>query len=643
MHRIIFAVIAVCLSPFLHAQDYKGPNAIAANADGTLLYIANTDAAEIGIVNTQTNKVVGSIALDGIAPYSIAVHNDAKTLYVAGGKEHGKLVQITLTPEGGKVSASADAGHSPTGLALTPDGKKVFVCNRFSTDVWEYSLPDMMVVRKIKVVREPRCAVVTKDGKYVLVCNSIPLDVGNKPEEPDALIDVSAEVSVINTADGSVQQIRLPNGSGSLHGITLSPDGRYVYVTEILARFQIPTTQVERGWMNTAGMAIIDITKLDGKNHGFVNAVLLDDVDLGAANPWGITTSADGKTIYIAIAGTSELITVDAEGLHKKLAELPEYDMKSSWGDASSDVQNNKANDVPNDLSFLVGLKKRKQLDGKGARAIALAGNSVYVGMYFSDTVQKVNTDNLTAHEILLRKEALPIAGLPTERRGEIWWNDATLCFQKWQSCASCHPDMRMDGYNWDLLNDDLGNPKNAKSLLYSLQTPPSMWEGVRDPIDNPAKWKDTGKRLQCVRTGFQFIQFAQPDEAKCLDIDAYIAAEKPVASPYLVNGELSEKAKRGKKIFEDEKVGCAVCHVGEYFTDQKMHDVNTKCYFDRRSDFDTPTLLETWRTAPYLHDGRYKTMRDVFKLGKHGDVEGDVGALTDAQIDDMCEYVLSL
>ena len=74
-----------------------------------------------------------------------------------------------------------------------------------------------------------------------------------------------------------------------------------------------------------------------------------------------------------------------------------------------------------------------------------------------------------------------------------------------------------------------------------------------------------------------------------------------------------------------------------------KMHDVNTQCYYDRSSEFDTPTLHEVWRTAPYLHDGRYVEMRDVFKLGVHGDVSGDVGGLTDTQIDELVEYILSL
>jgi cytochrome c peroxidase len=168
------------------------------------------------------------------------------------------------------------------------------------------------------------------------------------------------------------------------------------------------------------------------------------------------------------------------------------------------------------------------------------------------------------------------------------------------------------------------------------------MWRAVRD---NPAVdgWDTEKQGLQCIRTGFKWILFREYDEELYRDIDAYLIAEKPVPSPFLVDGKLSPKAERGKKIFEDPKVGCVTCHPAPLFTDRKMHDVNTKFYFNDPGSFDTPTLIETWRTAPYMHDGRYLTMQEVFKVGKHGDVAGDVDKLTDEQIDELSEYILSL
>lgn len=647
MKRLLPLLFVLCSVLPLYAEgDYKGPYALLTSKDGTRIYIAHYDANEIAVLNTADDKIVQTIPV-AKRPNGLILSSDGKTLFVTVGAYGGSVIAVDLAE--GKVIQEVPAGHTPTGGAATPDGKKLFVCNRFNGTVAEYALPDLKLVKTIKAIREPRGAVCTLDSKTVYVMNELPNDIGNVPENPDAQIDVAAEITAIDVASGNTKNIRLPNGSGSQHGICISPDGRYVYVTKILARFQMPTTQLERGWMNTNGISIIDTTKLDEENGGFVNTVLLDDVDLGAANPWGITTSADGKLLFVAVAGANELIVVDAAAMHKKLDSLSKNDSEGNVGGSSAAA----ASETPNDLAFLVGMKKRVKLNGVAPRGVAYAPNgSVYLGMYFSDTIQKVAVQNADGQmPAVLKSVEIPLGPKPeltSRRRGEMYWSDATLCFQHWQSCTSCHPDARMDAYNWDLLNDGLGNPKNAKSLLLSMQTAPTMWSGVRDNPDLPDKrkaWPDAGTRIQCVRTGFQFILFTMPDENVCKDIDEYIRTLEPETSPYLVNGKLSEKAERGKKIFEDPKVGCAKCHpASSYFTDLKLHDVNTNCYYDQgRTEFDTPTLVEVWRTAPYLHDGRYIGMKELFTKGEHGDVEGGTVGLTDEQIDDLVEYVLSL
>ncbi len=216
-------------------------------------------------------------------------------------------------------------------------------------------------------------------------------------------------------------------------------------------------------------------------------------------------------------------------------------------------------------------------------------------------------------------------------RKGDLAWNDASTCFQAWLSCASCHPDARTDALNWDLLNDGIGNPKNAKSLLLCSKCPPAMWHGVR-PSSSFG-----------IRTGYRFILFTEPVEETCNQADAYLQSLSPLESPYLVDGKLSEKALRGKALFEGDKLGCARCHPAEsHFTDMKLHDVNSKTYFDRRADFDTPSLIECWRTAPYMHDGRHPDMKDVFLKSRHGDVYWKTDP-TEEEIDDLVEYVLSL
>jgi len=138
-------------------------------------------------------------------------------------------------------------------------------------------------------------------------------------------------------------------------------------------------------------------------------------------------------------------------------------------------------------------------------------------------------------------------------------------------------------------------------------------------------------------------IQFAVRPEEDAVAIDEYLKTLQPVPSPHLVDGKLSEAAERGKKLFFSERLGCATCHPEPLYTDLKLHDVGSKGQYDRASEFDTPTLIECWRTAPYMHDGHYTTIEGLLKEGKHGSTAGDVEGLTDQERKDLVEFVLSL
>ena len=113
------------------------------------------------------------------------------------------------------------------------------------------------------------------------------------------------------------------------------------------------------------------------------------------------------------------------------------------------------------------------------------------------------------------------------------------------------------------------------------------------------------------------------------------------MASPYLVNGQLSESALRGKALFEAS--GCADCHSGTYYTDQKMYDVGTGWERDGETPYDTPTLLEMWRTAPYLHDGRAETLEELLTLHNPDDRHGKTSRLNPGELEDLIEYINSL
>jgi YVTN family beta-propeller protein len=518
---------------------------------------------------------------------------------------------------------------------LLPGGKRLFVCNQFNNDLSVIDLETKQETARVKAIREPVAAAATPDGGLVFVSNLLPVD-------PADSYNVAAEITVIDTGSLETTTIRLPNGSSSVREVCVSPDGTHAFVAHILSRYQMPTTQLERGWMNTNAMSVIDVAE-----KKLLNTVLLDDIDLGAAMPWAVATTADGKSIIVSHASTHELSVIDAAGLIAKLKGMPktiEEAKAAGRYDAQGSYSSVTEADVPNDLAYLVGLRRRVSLrrggpwglvkdEGppiNGPRGLDVIGTKIYTAVYFSDLIAVVDLEDQSYYPVKLIPLG-PEPQLTVQRRGELFFHDADLCFQHWQSCASCHPDARVDALNWDLLNDGLGTPKNNKSMLYVHRTPPAMSQGVRESAE------------AAVRAGITHIQFAVRPEEDAVAIDEYLKTLQPVPSPYLVDGKRSAAAERGKALFFSQRLGCASCHPEPLYTDQKLHDVGSKGRYDRAGEFDTPTLIECWRTAPYMHDGQYATIQRLLKEGKHGHVAGDVEGLTDQEINDLAEFVLSL
>ncbi|HIJ71584.1 MAG TPA: c-type cytochrome [Planctomycetes bacterium] len=590
-------------------QRYLSPCSVVAGKTGDTLYIAEFDAQQIAVYDVTGCKVSSVISLAG-GPVDLAACPDRSRLYVTLGGSAGKVCEIDLNTQ--EVVGCAGVGHTPGGVVISPDCKSLYVCNQFDNNVSVVDISAHKEVSRIPVLREPVAAAVRPDGKFLYVANFLPAGAADGGY-------TAAVVSVIDTtANKVINNIQLPNGSTGLRGICVSADGRYVYATHILGRYQMPTTQLERGWMNTNALSVID-----SSGQKLVNTVLLDDIDLGAANPWGVACTQDGKYICVTHSGSHELSVIDRKGLHDKLA-------KAARGQVSSPSQSalSYPSDVPNDLAFLVGFRRRIKLGGNGPRGLAVVGTKVFAAEYFSDSLGVVEINP----EKLPDVKSIPLGPekkMTVERKGEMLFHNASMCFQQWQSCASCHPGQaRSDAMNWDLLNDGMGNPRNSKSLLLSHKTPPVMITGVRDRAET------------AVRSGIKYIQFVVRPDDDAVAMDEYLKSLEPVQSPYLKGGGLSESAKRGKDIFDE--AGCARCHPAPLYTDLKKYDVGTGKGRDTGRKFDTPTLVEVWRTGPYLYDGRAVTIKEVLTKYNPADKHGKTSALNEQQINDLVEFVLS-
>lgn len=234
----------------------------------------------------------------------------------------------------------------------------------------------------------------------------------------------------------------LPDGSSAVRGSALTEDGRHVLFTHNLARYHLPATQMDRGWMNAAALSVFETST------GIrLNTVLLDDPNEGAANPWGV--AVNGTWIAVAHAGTHEISLVPRAAFFERLLAYE--------GDATGD------------LGFMRAVgRKRIALKGKGPREIRFRPDGkLEAKLYFAETTAVVDPATGAVDEPDLPEGLSAAVRTDPVRRGMHYFNDATVCYQKWQSCASCHPDGRADGLTWDFpfSGGGLGHPEPTPDL----------------------------------------------------------------------------------------------------------------------------------------------------------------------------------
>ncbi len=606
-------------------RSYRSPFDLAFAPEGnSTLAVSDRTGRRVYILDAQAGRVVREIELRG-QPMGVAWEGDGKV--VVSEYDAGTVAEVDAKT--GDVLRRFSVGLKPVGVAAASKKGLVVVCDYGRHEVAIVDLETGRERSRSPCGRHPYFVAVTPDEALAVVGNLIPVGPATDPA-------LSAVISLIDLDAGkNVKNIPLPGGSSNVRQVRVSADGRWAYVVHTQGRTILPTTQVERAWINTNALSIIDLA-----DRELYATVLLDTINEGAADPWGIALAPDGKTAWVSIAGVQQIGKIELSRLHEFLAGRG--DMKSLgpygtntgaaaiWQSIKDDP--GKRGELTNRLSALyaAGLLTRVSIPAQCPRGIAMSpeGNRLAVASYYSGEVLLLDPGSCRVTKTI---SLGPQPGPDAVRHGEFVFHDARHCFQHWLSCSTCHPDGRADGLTWDLVNDGIGNPKNARSLVFSSRTPPLMSLGIRENME------------EAVEKGFQFVQFREIDPDDLDAVRAYLRSLEPEESPWLVVGRLSKKALRGQDIFEDARVGCARCHPAPLFTALQTRDVGTQQEFDRTGAFDTPTCVELWRTGPYLHDGSAVTLREVLTTMNRDDRHGKTSHLSSEEIDALVEYLLSL
>lgn len=600
---------------------FRSPVAVRVSPDGSRLFAVDRTAECVVVLDTASGKPTSEIALQG-QPLAAVLAADGSRLFVAERTGHC-VAEVDLSA--GRVARRIGVGPWPSALAFSAKRQALFVCCRGDHSVVKVDLASGNVAGRIEVTRDPFAIALSPDEAKLLVANYMPSGAGTNPK-------LAAEVAVVDaeklTLNGTVA---LPPGSTAVSGVAIGPEGRWGYAVHAIGRFMLPITQLDRGWVHTYALTIIDLN-----TAGRLATVLLDDVTGGAADPWDVAVSPDGETLVVSHAGIHAVSVVRLAQLHRllagdlppALAQLKDGTAENIWVRIARDPSKREL--LTNDLTalHLAEVIQRAPSGGLGPRGLALAGDGrqAFVCNYFSGTIGVID---LAAHRV---KATIAVGEQPAAsptRRGEIFFHDANRCFQHWHSCFSCHlDDGRIDGLTWDFMRDGIGNGKDVISLIGMMDTAPHNRRATRP---NP---------YECMRTGVLGSHFIVPQPGDVDDLVAYAASLRPEKNP--LTDRNAEAVARGKPIFEG-KAACAVCHEGPWLTDCKQHDVGTRTAQDPDGRYDTPSLVECYRTAPYLHDGRAATLREVFTKFNPDDRHGRTSQLTPAELDDLIAYLQSL
>ncbi len=216
-------------------------------------------------------------------------------------------------------------------------------------------------------------------------------------------------------------------------------------------------------------------------------------------------------------------------------------------------------------------------------------------------------------------------------------------------SCAFCHtPGLGFaDPKQVSIGVGGKKGGRQAPTVYNAGFNPVQFWDGragsleeqAIGPIINPVEMAETHEnvvdKLNNIKGYVEQFQAAFGTTVNVQGIAEAIAAyERTIISTnspfdqYVLGDKtaMSEEAQQGMSLFKG-KARCILCHNGSNFTDNQFHNLGVpqvgpmkedlgRYYVTRRPEdtgaFKTPTLRSIDETAPYMHDGAFKTLEEV-------------------------------
>jgi YVTN family beta-propeller protein len=573
------------------------------SSDGERLLVVNSDNGSLTVVDTKARKALHEIPV-GEKPEGVTWIGVGPLAAVTVYRESAVVFVDTSTA---KVVARLSVPAEPYGIVATRDSKMAYVTHEYPGLVTEIDLSARKVVREMKAGAMVRGIALAPDGKRIYVTEYLTGTLNALDLTSGSVVDTWKGQSIDNLARHVVVHPRRPKA----------------YLAHIRSQIE----KVHGAGSIFPQLSICDLVPPEkGKRRISFGMDTYNGVYV-VTNPWESDLSPDGKKLYTIYAGTNDM----------NVSEVIDDDYKE------------------------IKRSGRAVRIGQNPRAVRVSpdGRFVYIdnALDFEVTVHQADT--------MKKLDAIKICAPPKSPewvRGKILFNtaDYPLTSRRWIACSSCHPDGHSDGRVWH-------NPEGLRkttALFGVAHTHPLHWSADRDEVQD-FEYTIRGQLMQgagFLRTPIKPkrdhtpVELEEVTSGRSKDLDAlavYSNSFEFPLSPHIPGpGKLSAEAERGRKLFFAREIGCASCHSGPYYTDSSLkkpfnlHDVGTGN--DDPSEkmgpkYDTPTLLGVYRTAPYLHHGKAKTLLEVLTTCNKQDRHGKTSHLKPAELDDLVAFLKSL
>lgn len=462
------------------------------------LYVVNTPADTVDVINTGSGKIVTRIPV-GIDPVSIAFRPDGLEAWVSNhisdsvsvidtnpdSPTHLRVIATVQDIDLEKRSTNFD---EPVGIAFASN-EKAYVALSSENKIAVIDIASRQITKHLTIPSQDPRAITVRNGKLYVIPfesnNKTQLSGGYKIDGDLVTFDAHQHSIAHNNilSLGHVVDIvkhpRVPDKDlfvfdtetdqlvetvdtlGTLlYGLTVDSKGS-VFIAQTDARNDVNgrsgtkkhslTELQNRAFLNQ--ITRVDFQKNAARKPVFYDLEPLPSVQVkpaqAFATPFAIEVSSNDKTLVATAAGSDKLFTVDAAS--GKLLGFTKV-----WS-------------VPRGIAL--------ESKDNGAPSKAWVLNAV------ANSVSLVDLSDLTKPFV---KSTIPLVDPtpPPFKRGRIAFNNASASSTETFSCASCHPDGHTDQLLWVLDTPIVtgGNqiqPRSTMPLRGLRDTAPFHWDGI--------------------------------------------------------------------------------------------------------------------------------------------------------------------